>query len=220
MLKYSIVALKVFLSTLTVVSAGITIHAYYPEKQWQKYLFKPLTTFLIFLLAWLSDSPPSPLYHNLILLGLLFSLGGDIFLMLPKDMFLAGLVSFLVAHICYIVAFGNEANWQLSWGALLLFLIAGILVGGYLWQGLGKMKLPASIYIATILLMGWMGVNMWLTHQANWSLLAVGGALLFIVSDSALAINRFRHPFHIAQLIVLTTYYAAQWLIALSTYTA
>jgi alkenylglycerophosphocholine/alkenylglycerophosphoethanolamine hydrolase len=48
------------------------------------------------------------------------------------------------------------------------------------------------------------------------ALLALLGATLFVLSDSALAINRFVRPFKAVHAVVLSTYYAAQWLIALS----
>ena len=64
--------------------------------------------------------------------------------------------------------------------------------------------------------MGWQALAQWLTLGTGWALCALLGAALFTVSDSALALDRFRGAFARAPLAVLGTYYPAQWLIALS----
>ncbi len=200
------------------LTGAITIASFYPEKARRVYIFKPLTTLLILFLAIMPNSPPSPAYKQFVVAGILFSMAGDIILMFDKKYFIGGLASFLVAHIFYSIAFGGQAMFQLKWLALLPFLIAGILMGGYLWGGLGKMKIPAAFYIAAILCMGWMAANLWLLQPARWSMAALVGAILFVFSDAALAINRFRRPFHSSQFWVLGSYYAAQSLLALSVY--
>lgn len=78
------------------------------------------------------------------------------------------------------------------------------------------MKIPAFIYALAILIMAWQSFGNWqLTDQLP-ALLAFIGALLFVVSDLVLTLNRFKFSFQAAQTIILSTYYAAQWLIALS----
>jgi len=72
------------------------------------------------------------------------------------------------------------------------------------------------IYMLVILIMAWRALEQQFQMPGQKSLLALMGALLFVVSDSALALNRFRRPFAAAQLVILSTYYTAQWLIALS----
>jgi uncharacterized membrane protein YhhN len=64
--------------------------------------------------------------------------------------------------------------------------------------------------------MGWQAAEMYLTGTTDGTLVALVGAGLFVVSDSVLATNRFVRPFHAAQAAVLSTYFAAQWMIALS----
>jgi uncharacterized membrane protein YhhN len=204
------------LSIAIFFSAFMTIRAYYVEPRQWAYLFKPLTMVLILLLAWLAPMPAFPAYRTLVLVGLMLSLAGDVFLMLPGDYFLPGLVSFLAAHIAYVVAFGTRAGWQFSWVALFPFLVVGVVMWGVLRAHLGKMKMPAFIYILAILLMGWQATNAWIADPTPLTLLGIIGAVIFMVSDSALSINRFRTPFHWAQLVVLGTYFVAQWLIALS----
>ena len=133
------------------------------------------------------------------------------------ERFAAGLVCFLFAHLCYIAAFtvGASARALSAWGAVALVLY-GALMLRLLWPRLGKLKAPVLVYVAAILLMAWQSLNRWLVAGDAGSAAALAGALLFVASDSALAWNRFRAEFRGAQAFVLGTYFAAQWLIALS----
>lgn len=171
----------------------------------------------IILIALQSNFPASSFYRYAIIAGLLFSLAGDIFLMLPRDRFIPGLVSFLIAHLFYIAAFWFEGGRALSAWSVIPFLIYGGLMLSTLWRDLGKMRLPVMIYMLAILMMGWTAASRLLVTGERGSMLAFTGALLFIASDSMLAIDRFRGRFKGAQAYILTTYFAAQWLIALST---
>jgi uncharacterized membrane protein YhhN len=202
------------LIVLAVVSAALHIQAEYRAARARVYLFKPLTVVLIIAIALRS---PASVYKYMILAGLLFSLAGDIFLMLPRDRFIAGLVSFLVAHLFYIAAFTIDGA---RGGASLLYAFLLLVYGGVmlwlLFPHLGKMKVPVIVYMLVILLMVWQASNRWMKSEALSGLLAFAGACLFAVSDSALALNRFRRSFRSAQLLILSTYYAAQSLIALS----
>jgi uncharacterized membrane protein YhhN len=78
------------------------------------------------------------------------------------------------------------------------------------------MLYPALIDTLVILTMSWQALGQWKQTGERRAFLAFIGSLLFIASDSALAINRFTNPIELAPLIVLGTYYPAQWLISLS----
>lgn len=204
--------LTLILSLLVVVSASIHIRAEYRGPRQQIYIFKPLTMLLIGLIAILGQGAPS-FYKNMIIIGLVFSIMGDIFLMLPTDRFVAGLVSFLIAHLFYIGAFvaGIDA---FRWWPLIPFALFGIAIYIYLAPALGKLKLPVLLYVGVIMVMAWVAWELWIQTGQSGALLAAFGAMLFVVSDAILAINRFRAPFKSARLLNLTTYFAAQWLIA------
>lgn len=212
----------ILFSLLPLLTAILHIRAEYlprdtPGRQRQIFLFKPLTTTLIILLALLAPRPEPPLYQVAIVVALLFSLGGDIFLMLPQDRFVFGLASFLVAHLVYIVAFSLRTPELLTvWGIIPLLLYgAGMVV--YLWPGIKPaLRGPVLIYIIAILVMAWRAGEQWAQVGTTPALLALVGSLFFAASDSLLAINRFRRPFYLAQALVLGTYYLAQWLIAMS----
>ncbi len=205
------------LSILAFAAAILAILSVYQKRRLTHYLFKPLTVVLIILIALQSKHPTSPFYRQAIIAGLIFSLAGDIFLMLPSDRFIPGLVSFLFAHVFYIAAFTYESGGALTFWTLVPFLLYGCLMLRVLWPHLGKLKLPVLIYVAAILAMGWTAAGRRLLTEQRGSLLAFLGALLFIASDSALALDKFRRPFRSAQLLILSTYFTAQWLIALST---
>lgn len=204
------------LSLLALISGVLHIRAEYFGPQKQIYLFKPLTMVCIILMALSINPPISDTYKIIILIGLLFSIGGDIFLMLPQDRFILGLVSFLIAHIFYIVAFAVEGDMPIVlWIAIPLLIFGGGMLA-ILMPSLGEMKVPVIVYMLVILTMGWMAIGRWLATEQVGSFLAAAGATLFMISDATLAYNRFKKAFHLAELIILGTYFAAQWLIALS----
>ena len=204
------------LSLLVLASTVLLLRAEARGLRRQVYLFKPLTTTLILVLALATPSPVSSAYQTAVVLGLLFSLAGDVFLMLPSDRFVAGLASFLVAHLCYIAAFLPAADGAMSAWALLPFLLYGAVLLRVLWPHLGRLAGPVLLYSATLLVMGWQAAEQHLALHTAGTLAALVGAMLFVVSDSLLAFNRFVRPFRAAQPVVLSTYFAAQWLIALS----
>ena len=149
------------LTLLTLISAFLHIRAEYHGPRKQVYIFKPLTTILILLnavqLGWADPS----LHKYAILAGLAFSLAGDVFLMLPSDHFIAGLVSFLIGHIFYIMAFTSGTGFSFSLLSLLPFAIYGVVMFTILAPHTGKMKLPVSAYIAVILIMVWQACARW-----------------------------------------------------------
>jgi uncharacterized membrane protein YhhN len=199
----------------TLVSGGLHIRAEYWGPRLHCYLFKPLTTTLILLLAWQQPNPITPFYRYAIVGGLALSLLGDVWLMLPTDRFLQGLVSFLLAHLFYIAAFAAQSNFSSLW-SLLPFLVYGVFILRWLWPTLGKLKGPVMLYMAVILIMGWQAWGQWQQTGQLRALWALCGALLFILSDSVLAFDHFRQRFPAARFVVLSTYYLAQLLIAAS----
>ncbi len=207
--------LTVILSVLALASAALDIWAVY-NNSWLEYLFKPLTMLLIIVIAMRERRPESSYYKGIITAGLFCSLLGDVLLMLPQDLFLPGLLSFLVAHLFYIAAFVYMAGRQASRWLLLPFAAYGGVMLWVLLPHAGGMKIPVVIYMAVILTMAWQATNRWIVSRQRGTLLAMAGAILFVVSDSALAYNRFVEPFPAAPLVVMATYFTAQWCIAFS----
>ncbi len=176
---------------------------------------KPAAMALIILTAALGPAGPSP-YKTLILAGLLASFAGDVFLMLDKKWFTAGLGGFLAAHGFYILAFKPAPDRPASMGTLLPFLVFGLLMFRTLAPNLGKLKLPVLVYVAAITVMAWFAAARFIEVGGRRTLAAFTGALLFVASDAVLAYARFVKDFASAQLFILGAYFPAQLLIALS----
>ena len=209
--------LVAILTALTFVSAILTILAATRNRLLLLYICKPLTIVLIILIALRGRFPTSSFYSYAIIAGLLFSLAGDVLLMLPVDRFIQGLISFFVAHLFYIAALTFESGQDIPLPILLPFVMYGILILRWLWPELGKMRLPVLAYMLIISMMGWAAAGRWFGTRQPGSLFALLGAILFIISDSVLAVDRFKAHFRSAQAYILSTYFIAQWLIALST---
>jgi uncharacterized membrane protein YhhN len=186
------------------------------------YVAKPAV--MVFLLAWLYfyaglDGPL--LFFGL---GILFSLGGDVFLMLPdeKKWFLPGLVSFLLAHVFYIVGLNYVIPALNIFGIFLAISIALFvaqiyrrIAAGLHASGQDKLRLPVLIYSIVISLM-WLSALLTI-FETSWSttpsLLVSVGATLFVASDIILAWNRFVSPIKNGRLINLITYHLGQILL-------
>lgn len=203
------------LSFLTIL-LGI-FYLYSAEKQLTigMYLLKPGTMVIIIFIAMLGLEDSSSTYSWWILAGLLFSILGDIFLMLPKDRFVYGLISFLAGHVCYVVAFlhvpgGGEVEiWVI--GVLLLIAIFYLvkLSKGVFRSGGFMLFLAVTAYVAIITSMVWAAFY---TQQP----IIIAGAILFFFSDAILAWDRFVGKLTYRNFLVMIPYYLAQYLFAIS----
>ena len=186
------------------------------------YILKPLSTLIVIGVAVLAFCRPGiePVYAVGVLLGLAFSLLGDIVLMFEerREALLAGLAAFLLAHVAYVVTFGVLGRVS-GWDALSAGLLAAGGIGVYrlLRPNLGKMRWPVLAYIVAISLMVNRGIStlsspVFDTAQA---VMISVGAVSFYVSDAILALCRFRKPWRFRR-ISLVFYYGGQLLIALA----
>jgi uncharacterized membrane protein YhhN len=174
----------------------------------------------LFVITVLIQPHPISTYYHLLLLGLLFCLGGDVFLALPQNkMFFLGLVSFLVGHIFYIIGFFNVTHintW--TWLGTLIVLVFSGYVYFWLKPHLGTMKVPVLVYIIVITMM----------LSGAWSILGesnlarlgrvmvFSGASCFYVSDLFVAQDRFMKKAPINRFLGLPLYYTGQFLLAFS----
>jgi uncharacterized membrane protein YhhN len=209
----------ILLTVLAVISASLQMWGEYQGPDFLIYIFKPLTMVFIISIALLAKEPPSRRYKYAVVAGLLTSLVGDIFLMLPWDFFIAGLISFLIAQLIYIYAFRSGRTLRMKFLGMLPFLIFGAAIYAILLPGLNGLAIPVAVYVVVILTMAWQAWDQWDDVRARWALLAFLGAVLFVISDSLLAFNKFGEPFAAARALTLTSYFSAQWLIANSNYT-
>ena len=207
---------NIMIILLPLVTAVLAIGGEYQPHRILVYIFKPLTTLFITWMAFAGPAAAPGSYQWLIVAGLLFCLGGDIFLMFPDKYFTIGLVSFLIGHLIYSAAFINSGGFHLAWGWLIPLAIYGFIFYRTLSPGLGPMRRPVIIYILAILIMAWQAGGRWSAAPGSGTLLAAIGALLFVLSDSLLAYDRFRRPFGAVRVTALSSYWLAQWLIAYS----
>ena len=204
------------LGALLLASGATTILVDYAGRRRVVYVCKPLTVALAMAIAASGPAgPPSP-YRALVLAGLACSLVGDVFLMLPEKRFAAGLASFLAAHACYIAAVAGASPVPASPRLLAAAAGIGAAVAVPLWPHLGRYRLPVAVYVVALVALLWQSTGWAVGTGAPGARLAALGALLFTASDAVLAHNRFRRPFRAAQAVILSTYFVAQGLIALS----
>lgn len=156
-----------------------------------------------------------------VLIALLFSFAGDMLLMFDeKDsiFFLLGLSSFLMAHIFYILFFHQvrvkekvkNNHWLLV--AVVVYYAALI---SLLSAHLGDMKIPVLVYGIVISFMFMLAMHMLFIKNRSSGQWMMYGALLFVISDSVLAINKFYQSFEGAGILIMLTYGLAQLFIVL-----
>lgn len=160
-------------------------------------------------------------FKKLITGALIFSWLGDILLMFEpvnKNFFLYGLVSFLVAHIFYIIFFKKvqaKELVKLNWLFFILVLAYYNILMYILNPHLGEMLWPVRIYGFVISMMFLLALHMLGIKNKEAGKMLVAGALLFVVSDSVLALNKFYQSFEYAGIITMLSYGLAQLLITI-----
>lgn len=156
-------------------------------------------------------------YGRIMLLGMGFCWLGDLFLVSRQSrmLFLAGLVSFLVGHMAYTVAFAVRGV------DVVVVAISLGLMAVFAWRAVAwlhphinqKMRVPVWLYLAAISVMMVMAAG---THASEHNTFILLGAILFVLSDLAVARNRFVDPAFINRAIGLPLYFTAQLLLAAS----
>ncbi|RAZ78956.1 lysoplasmalogenase [Planococcus halotolerans] len=200
---------KSFLPVLILAASILYIFFIPDEPLWFKLIFKLIPMVLIIMYAFLQMPGDKLKIHWLILTGLVFCSIGDATL----HWFIIGLSAFLIGHLFYIAAFLTQ--WKYSLYRLLSILPLGIfglvmgvrMLGALQASGDDALIVPVLFYIFAIILMAWsafMTGNRWL----------IIGSLLFVASDSVLAWNMFVAPVAYSHLLIMSTYYSAQFSIA------
>jgi len=211
--------LTTILLVLTFIVAALDWLAVYKKWQTVEYICKPATMVLLF--AWMAYtsrfSQPQLLWFGL---GVLFSLAGDVFLMLSERWFIAGLVAFLLAHVAYIIGFNLplpniSLAWTLSVAIILGLSAARILrriVAGLADKGLHKLIRPVIVYgmVITLMLLSALLTLFRPEWQTLTAVLVSLGALLFFISDIILAWNRFVTPIKHGRVMNMAAYHLGQ----------
>ncbi|HEY8523893.1 MAG TPA: lysoplasmalogenase [Acidimicrobiales bacterium] len=179
-----------------------------------EYVAKPLTLALLVAAA-LALDPEDPTVRAWFVAALVLSLAGDVFLMLPRDLFVPGLGAFLLAHVAYVV--GLTAAGLTGAGLLAGLVLAAALlaaIGRRLVTGLrGREPALAVPVVAYMVVISAMLVCAWGTGDPA----AAAGALLFYASDGLIGWRRF-----VAErtagldVAIIVTYHLGQALLVLS----
>jgi uncharacterized membrane protein YhhN len=212
--------------TLVVVSLAVGVCDWLAVAAGNKraeYVLKPATlAVLVAAAAFLATGNPGWVVAFTVA-ALVLSLAGDVFLMLPQDLFIAGLGAFLLAHIAYVLAFNRTAPPEP------LTIIAAVGVGlvavplylrmraGMIRRSQREFAVPVAVYVLAI---GAMVVSAIATAgRPEWpglnSAAAIAGALLFMASDSMIGWNRFVGEFTGADVAIISTYHLGQILLVL-----
>ncbi len=185
------------------------------------YFSKPLITIsLLFWLVYYTNLKGR--YSKSTAFGLIAGLLGDVLLMFSEDnpnFFIAGLISFLIGHLFYARAFyidyslnktvnlGYRKNALIAYG---FYIIIFLLV---LLPHLGNLIIPVFIYALVISLMGVLAVcRSGRVNSLSFKAVFIG-SILFVISDSILAYNKFVSPVPLASLFIMSTYMLAQYFI-------
>ncbi|CAH8720590.1 lysoplasmalogenase [Paenibacillus thiaminolyticus] len=203
---------KYGLPSLIVVMGVLYIFVIPDEPQAVKLLFKLIPMWLIIAYGYLHMTSSRKRCHWMIGTGLFFCMLGDGLLM---GWFIIGLAAFLIGHLFYVAAF--ISRWRFS--AIRFFMLIPILayasfMSWHLLQALIQadnyvMAAAVLVYIIVISFMIWSAIM-------TGNKLAMAGSVLFAVSDSILAWDRFVSEVVFAGPLIMLTYYTAQFLIASS----
>ncbi|MFX0072740.1 MAG: lysoplasmalogenase [Candidatus Hermodarchaeota archaeon] len=160
----------------------------------------------------------------LIVVALLFGCTGDIFLMLENEekYFVFGMVGFLIGHIFYIIAFllsigGNLMSFPM-WGLLLILPVVIILSLTFpkFKNNMGELKIPVYVYMVAIISMHFCAILRLAAFDLSCPcfLFVWIGSILFIFSDSMIAVDTFNDDIEISHFHIMLTYILGQFLIA------
>ena len=184
------------------------------DLHWLRLVTKPIP--VLCLMIWLRFTARGR-YATLLLAGLAFSLLGDVVLEASDSLFVPGLLAFLVAHLWYIAAF-LSATRRLALLRALPFAAWG--VGAYLTlqPNLGGMAAPVGAYVVVICSMMWRASARvgegGAARSDQWA--ALIGAILFALSDTLIALNRFNAPIAGARYAIIGLYWLGQSGLSLS----
>jgi uncharacterized membrane protein YhhN len=178
------------------------------ENRRLEYLCKPATlAFLIVVAATLDPAADASTRRAWFVAALVFSLAGDVLLMLPRDLFVAGLAAFLAGHLCYVAGFWSQDAPTIAAFVVAVAIVVAVLAP-VLVRILGAVRgtpdlVPVTAYSVVIAVMLASAI-------ASGNVVAALGATLFVASDSMIAWDRFVRPFPAAGVAIMVTYHLGQ----------
>lgn len=187
---------------------------------WPGFFAKALIIPVLMILFIININPFTNRLHRLLFAGLFFSWAGDVTLEFSnsnRNFFLLGLACFLLAHVMYFTVFFITPGKNSILSNRIWFLLPVIIYGAalvvYLYDDLNEMRLPVILYAIVILAMLAGAINRIEKVQKDSFRLVLAGAILFVISDSAIAFNKFSYQFAGSGFVIMSTYIVAQYLI-------
>ena len=211
---------KNFWIILFLIVLAIDLFAAYSGNETLRYFSKPLLMPLL-IVYFIFNTNTVVSLKKWIVLALISSWLGDVLLMFEARnniFFIFGLVAFLIAHIFYILFYENILkleNLKKNYWLFIPVLIYYVALIYLLSPHLGEMKLPVRVYGVVISYMLIQALQITRIKNSAASAMMITGAILFIASDSILAMNKFYQPFELAGISIMITYGMAQLLITL-----
>ena len=198
----------------TLVVAALDWFAVARDDRRLEYVMKPLTMVVLIGAALALDDVDGTA-RAWFVVALVFSLAGDVFLMLPSDLFVPGLASFLVGHIAYIVGLQSfdTSGTGLVIGLVVVFLaipVLGLRIAKAVRSGDEPELLAPVIAYMTVI------SAMVVSASASGNPIAIAGAVSFYASDALIAWTRFITDFRWGRTAVMVTYHLAQFGLVLS----
>ena len=212
---------------IIIAVVGAIIDWFAIEKNWKvvEYFAKPSVAFLLIIwLLLLGGYQGQLLFFTL---GLIFCLAGDVFLLFPGRFFMLGLLSFMIAQVAFILGI-NQTLPPINLASIVILILVVLttarlyirIAQGLSQKGLAKLRIPVSIYCLVIGLMLVSAILTLVRPNNEWgsfpALLISLGALLFYISDSINAWERFIVTLPHGRLATMVTYHLALILIAVS----
>lgn len=178
------------------------------------YVAKPMILISLLVFYWYNSKEISSKTRILTALALLCSLSGDILLMFVEQsphFFTLGLASFLVAHVVYSIIFFKRRNNNIKpYGLLSIFILYAAGLFFIIKDNLGAMLLPVFFYMLVILVMAISAFIRKGKVEKSSFMFVFLGAILFLLSDSLLALNKFYTPLQYSNISIMFTYAFAQ----------
>tara|TARA_R110002050_G_scaffold297339_2_gene458642 strand:+ start:55679 stop:56377 length:699 start_codon:yes stop_codon:yes gene_type:complete len=198
----------------------LNLLGHFLDESWMILISKPLLMPFLMVYFALFKFKIAKSLNYAIIGALFFSWVGDVALLFEEYnslLFIIGLGGFLIAHVHYIFVFlkvdvRSKVVQKLKWYAIPVFVIYTVGLVSLVWNYLGDLRIPVLIYALVLMFMAITAVS---RKGKRGYYLILTGAILFVLSDSVLAINKFYTPFEGARILTMLTYTLAQLFIVL-----
>ncbi|WP_271406119.1 lysoplasmalogenase [Tenacibaculum soleae] len=203
---------KTIASILFLLVAIIDVYAVIVQNKSLEIIFKPLLMITLVIVYLVSVKQA----NFWLISALFFSFWGDVFLLDKTNYFVFGLASFLIAHIMYIKMTSQFLKKQLFTKVIRVAIIFITLFAGVLFlikDNLGEMLVPVIVYGIAISAFGTCALLNYQQDKTMANLWLLIGAILFIASDSLIALNNFYQATHMFDVLIIVLYVVSQYLI-------